>query len=197
MSSMLRFIKAIIKILVKSEFEDLNAHKSVVIPSNCVVKGNVDVEAYSTFGPGCFFRGDISIGRYCQFGASVSVHSRTHSMNSMTTYNNPILFDGELKKLSTSKKVSIGHDVWVGHGAIILSGVSIGNGVVIGAGSVVTKSVEDFSVVAGVPAKEIKKRFTKDTREAILELKWWEKTPEELKKIKDLFFKDLSKEELI
>ena len=59
-----------------------------------------------------------------------------------------------------SRPVTIGHDVWIGHGAIVLAGRNIGNGAVIGAGSVVTKDVQAYSIVAGVPAKSIRRRFS-------------------------------------
>jgi len=68
-----------------------------------------------------------------------------------------------------------------------LSGVKIGDGAIIDAGSVVTKDVEPFSIVAGVPAKHVKYRFPREVREKLLEFKWWEKRPHELVKIKELF----------
>lgn len=72
-------------------------------------------------------------------------------------------------------KTFIGHDVWVGSRAIILPGLRIGNGAVIGAGSVVTKNVDPYAVIGGVPARIIKHRFPKDIIEKLELLKWWEK----------------------
>ena len=68
----------------------------------------------------------------------------------------------------------VGNDVWIGHGATILSGVSIGNGAIIGAGSVVTSDVEEFSVVAGNPARFIKFRFDERVRAQISRVAWWD-----------------------
>ena len=70
--------------------------------------------------------------------------------------------------------VTVGNDVWIGHNAIILPGVTIGNGAVVGAGSVVTKDVEPYSVVVGVPAQKIKMRFSEDLIERIELSKWWD-----------------------
>ena len=70
--------------------------------------------------------------------------------------------------------VVIGHDVWVGRGASILSGVTIGDGAVVGAYAVVTKDVRPYAVVAGNPAREIRRRFDDDTIERLITLRWWD-----------------------
>ncbi|MBE5805957.1 MAG: acetyltransferase [Clostridiales bacterium] len=78
-------------------------------------------------------------------------------------------------------KVVIGNDVWIGHNAIIMPGVKIGNGAVVGSGAVVTHDVEPYTVVVGVPAKPIKKRFSDEIIEKIEKSEWWNWTHEELK----------------
>jgi len=70
--------------------------------------------------------------------------------------------------------VTIGNDVWIGHNASIMPGVTVGNGAVIGTGAVVTKDVEPYSVVVGVPAKKIKMRFPPDLAERIEKSAWWD-----------------------
>ncbi len=72
-----------------------------------------------------------------------------------------------------SKVTEIGHDTWIGHGAIIRPQLKIGTGAVVGAGSVVTKNVKPYTIVAGVPAKPIKKRFSENIIEKLLYLSWW------------------------
>lgn len=72
----------------------------------------------------------------------------------------------------------IGSDVWIGYEAVILAGVTIGDGAVIGARAVVTKDVPPYTIVGGVPAKSIRKRFSDDIITALLELRWWD-WPEE------------------
>jgi phosphonate metabolism protein (transferase hexapeptide repeat family) len=70
--------------------------------------------------------------------------------------------------------VTIGHDVWIGHGATILPGVTIGNGAVIGAGAVVSRDVAAYTIVGGVPAKLIRRRFSESVGERMDRLGWWD-----------------------
>ena len=86
-----------------------------------------------------------------------------------------------------SKTVEIGNDVWIGSGVYIKAGIKIGTGAIIGARSVVTHDIEPYSVVAGVPAKEIRKRFDEEAIRKLLELKWWDWPDEKLKKYGEYF----------
>ncbi len=82
----------------------------------------------------------------------------------------------------TKGNIIIGNDVWIGSNVIILSGVHIGDGAVICAGSVVTKDIEPYSIAGGVPAKQIRKRFTDEAVEKLLQIQWWNWEEEEIKK---------------
>jgi hypothetical protein len=70
--------------------------------------------------------------------------------------------------------VSVGHDVWIGHGATVLPGVTIGNGAVVAAGAVVTRDVEPYEIVGGVPAAPIDRRFDAETAARIEATEWWD-----------------------
>lgn len=83
---------------------------------------------------------------------SYNVHIRTDTHNYYNK-NIPMIYQGHFEK-----DIVIGDDVWIGFGAQILPGVKIGDGAIIGAGAVVTKDVEPYTIVGGVPAKIIKKR---------------------------------------
>lgn len=83
--------------------------------------------------------------------------------------------------------IKVGNDVWIGSHVNILAGVSIGDGAIIASGAVVTQDVKPYSIVGGVPAKEIRKRFSDEEIDALLKLKWWEKDFEWIKKNADSF----------
>lgn len=77
--------------------------------------------------------------------------------------------------------IIIGNDVWIGYEAVILSGVTIGDGAIIGTHTVVTKDVPPYTIVGGVPAKPIRKRFNPQIIDALLHIKWWEWPKERLR----------------
>ena len=162
------------------------------VPEGCSFSGEIFLGYRTTLGKNNLISGKVRIGKYCQLGMNVAIHGSNHPISYLSTYINTRLFDG-LSELKSEKQITIGNDVWVGHAVIILGGVAIGNGAIIAAGSVVTKDVEPYSIVAGNPAKIIRKRFSLNIIKEIEQLKWWDKNDEELKKIKPLFFKDFAK----
>ena len=166
-------------------FEGKNA-----VPDGCNFSGKIKLGYATTLGYNNFIHGDVAIGKYCQLGVDVAIHANNHPTAYMATYINYNLFNGELKQLRQENKIRIGHDVWIGHNVIIVGNVTIGNGAVLAAGAVVTKDVLPYTIVGGVPAKSIRKRFSDTVIKEIEELQWWNKTEEELEKIKPLFFKD-------
>jgi len=117
------------------------------------------------------------IGKFCSFGSGVMIISTNHDPSKVTTH--PFLFKSNFgivkEDFRKINNVIIGNDVWVGNNAIILPSVTtIGDGAVIGAGAVVTKDVPPYTIVGGVPAKSIKRRFDDTTIEKLLDIKWWD-----------------------
>jgi acetyltransferase-like isoleucine patch superfamily enzyme len=120
----------------------------------------------------------LKIGNYCSIADGVGILlDSAHRPDWITTYPFSYVFE-EFRNtfgVPISKgNVNIGNDVWIGKNALILSGVTIGDGAVIGAGSVVTKDVEPYAIVAGNPARLIRKRFDQETINELLKIKWWQ-----------------------
>lgn len=124
----------------------------------------------------------LLIGKFCSIacGAKFLFNSANHTMDSLSTYPFPLFFEEwELEKKGVAKSwdnkgdIIIGNDVWIGYEAVILAGVTIGNGAIIGARAVVTKDVPPYTIVGGVPAKPIKKRFDNKTISELLDIQWW------------------------
>lgn len=122
--------------------------------------------------------GTLKIGKYCSISSGVTIMlSGEHRPDWVTTYPFSAIFqnfrDYSEGVSATKGDVEIGNDVWIGMNVLILSGVKIGDGAVIGAGCVVAKDVEPYAIVAGNPARLIRKRFPQDVIDKLLELKWW------------------------
>ena len=169
------------------DFEGENA-----LADRCNFSGRIHIGFRTTLGYNNFFHGDISIGKYCQIGVDVAIHTTNHPISYMSTYINSRLFDGQLKSLKQYGRVEIGNDVWVGHNALIIGNVKIGNGAVIAAGAVVTKDVPAYSIVAGVPAKVLRMRFCDNIINELNDLGWWDMDDQQLEGVKPLFFKDFT-----
>ncbi len=73
-----------------------------------------------------------------------------------------------------STPVTMGHDVWIGHGAVVMPGVTVGTGAIVGSGAVVTRDVEPYTIVGGVPAKVIRRRVAPATEALLLAIAWWD-----------------------
>jgi acetyltransferase-like isoleucine patch superfamily enzyme len=127
----------------------------------------------------------LSIGRYCSFADGVRIFlGGNHRSDWVTTYpfsNLPSLWPEAPKTAGMSSSrgdVTIGSDVWIGSQATILSGVAIGHGAIIGANAVVTRDVAPYAIVAGNPAREIRKRFSDAVIARLLDTAWWERDRE-------------------
>ena len=129
----------------------------------------------------------LRIGKFCSIacGARFLFTSANHTLRSLSTYPFPLFFEqwgldrGDVAQAWDNRgDIVVGSDVWIGYEAVILSGVTIGDGAIIGARAVVTRDVPPYTIVGGVPAKPIRKRFSDAVIASLLALKWWD-WPEE------------------
>ena len=135
-------------------------------------------------------RDKLKIGKFCSIacGARFLFTSGNHSLKSLSTYTFPIFFEewgldrADITSAWDNKgDIIVGNDVWIGFEAVIMQGVKIGDGAIIGSRAVVTKDVEPYTIVDGVPAKPIRKRFGDETIKALLDLRWWDFPAEKIK----------------
>ena len=132
----------------------------------------------------------LVVGKFCSIacGAKFILTSANHTMRSLSTYPFPIFFEewglditNVTDAWDNKGDIIIGNDVWIGYDAVILSGVTIGDGAVVGTRAVVTKDVPPYTIVGGVPARQIRRRFDEETVTRLLEQKWWEWSDERIK----------------
>ena len=123
------------------------------------------------------------IGKFCSAASFARINTTNHptydriAQHHFTYRSKRFGFgedDDEFFARRKEKTVTVGNDVWIGHNAVIMPGVTIGNGAVIGAGAVVTKDVEPYAIVGGVPTKKIKMRFSDDLIAKIEKSSWWD-----------------------
>jgi len=135
----------------------------------------------------------VTVGRYCSIGPECKIGMGSHPTNLIST--SPVFFS-KSNKIGISlieeecyeefKPIEIGHDVWIGSRAMIMGGCHIGNGAIVAAGAVVIKDVKPYSIVGGIPAKEIKMRFDAELIELLERSKWWLLNHQKLKEIFNL-----------
>lgn len=127
---------------------------------------NVNIMDNIEFGSGS----NISIGNNSGIGARCSLNDSTRiSIGNNVLMGPEVIFYTTNHKIDRNKliinqgfefgDIKIEDDVWIGARAIILPGVTVGKGAVIGAGAVVTKNVDDYTIVGGIPAKKIGRRI--------------------------------------
>lgn len=157
---------------------------------------NVKLDDFSYTDRFCTLQ-NVEVGKFSNIAAEVRIGPTSHPMDRPTmhhfTYRRRkygfATTDDELFfQRRDEQKAYIGHDTWLGHGAVIMPGVKIGNGAVVGSGAVVTKDVEAYTIVVGVPAKPIKQRFSEEIIRKLEEIKWWDWSYETIKERLDDFY---------
>lgn len=181
--------------------------KQTVYLKNVVTNPNIEIGDYTMYNdfvqnPSDFEKNNVlyhypvnkdklKIGKFCSIacGAKFLFNSANHTMRSLSTYPFPIFFEEwelDAKNICNAwdnkGDIIIGNDVWIGYEAVILSGVTIGDGAIIGSRAVVTKDVAPYTIVGGVPAKPIRKRFDDETIQKLENISWWDWDEKKIRK---------------
>ena len=129
------------------------------------------------------------IGKFCSIAANTRLNALEHPIERITQhklsyrpneYFRYLGVDEDFRKRRQGRQVTVGHDVWIGHGAVVMPGVSLGNGAVVGANTVVTKNIGPYEIVAGNPARLLRRRFAEPIAARIEALAWWDWSVERL-----------------
>ena len=136
---------------------------------------------------------DAKIGSFCSIGAGCQIGGGVHPTSMVST--SPVFLKGKSAvgynfgslEYEPSITVIIENDVWIGSGVFIKAGVTIGTGAIVGAHAVVTHDVEPYTIVAGVPAGVVRKRFDDDIIQKLEDIKWWDWSDEKIKKYSEYF----------
>ena len=127
-----------------------------------------------------FINDKLIIGKFCMIASDVKfiMNGANHLTDAISSYPFAVFGNGwehamNGKTYPNKGNITIGNDVWIGYNATIMAGVTIGDGAIIATNATVTKNVEPYTIVGGNPAKEIRKRFSKEIITKLLELQWW------------------------
>jgi acetyltransferase-like isoleucine patch superfamily enzyme len=136
-----------------------HVHATVRFGGYSDISRDFRAEAYVYVGPGCLIGPGVEVGCYSMLGPDVKIVGNDHVFDRPGV---PITFSGR----PAFRRTTIGRDVWIGGGAIILRGTTIGDGAIVAAGAVVTRDVAPMTIVGGIPARVIRRRFEDAVEEA-------------------------------
>lgn len=174
-----------------SRLSDCRLREGAMLQRNAMAYG-MELGRHSYTGRG-FTAWHCRIGAFCSISWNVSIGGANHDYTRTTTH--AFLYAPEFGFLDGrepgydrfTEPCVVGNDVWIAADVCICRGVTVGDGAVIGAGSVVTEDVPSYTVVAGAPARPIRKRFPDDVAELLLESRWWELPDAVIREHFDLF----------
>lgn len=198
------YIKGYLKYFFKKQVSNLSlisndsfVSSKAVVSRGCKVYRSF-IDDYSYCAPNTELV-HCHIGKYCSIGKFVAIGLANHTLNYLST--SPVFTETHNRlNVSFAKEniisspfceVIIGNDVWIGDRVIIKGGIEIGNGSVIGAGAVVTKNVQPYSIIGGVPGKLIRKRFSDEIISCIEHLEWWDWDEKKIKEYLYVFQREL------
>jgi acetyltransferase-like isoleucine patch superfamily enzyme len=135
----------------------------------------------------------VTIGKYCSIAADVEFIFGDHALTRVSTFplRHLLLHTPTNADAVYRGPIVVGNDVWIGRRSLILANVRIGDGAVVAAGSVVTRDVEPYTVVGGVPAQMIKRRFSDSQIDELLRIRWWDWPEERIINKIELFYNDV------
>lgn len=192
-------VRSIYNALLKRKY-DVKFGKKAGADLKTIFEGKNYINDYSRIsrsyvGLGTYIAGHtslsrIKIGKFCSIGQRIKTNLGVHPTHLISTH--PSFYSDKKQAGFTFVKnspfaehtytdenekhlVEIGNDVWIGNDVTIMDGVKIGDGAIIGTQSLVTKDVEPYSIIGGIPAKIIRKRFSEEEIDLLLEFKWWNK----------------------
>jgi hypothetical protein len=160
---------------------------TVIGPQSRLLEVEFGDWSYTVQGADLF---NATVGKFCNIAAGVRLNPTNHptdraSQHHFTYRSRSHLLaeanDAAIFAWRRAHRVTVGHDVWIGHNAIVLPGRSIGTGAAIGAGAVVTKDVPDYTIVAGNPARILRRRVDEATEILLKEIAWWDWSPAQLR----------------
>ena len=177
-----KYLSKHLRIGIYSSIKDSSIGNFVFINDNVSVKNsNIGDHTYINSYSSVYC---VDIGKFCSIASNVTIGISTHPCSLVSThpafYSNSKLFKTFSDKvyINESGNVKIGNDVWIGEGVLIMGGIKIGDGAILAAKSVVTRNVEPFEIVGGVPAKTIRFRFEPEVILKILKSEWWNNSEE-------------------
>ena len=188
---MLSLSKKYFKGMVRYFYFKIN---NIFIAKGSFVGNNVKIGRYTRINNPSYID-NCEIGAFCAIAGRLVIRSSNHSVcyPNMQDWTQRNLIRSNIPVAGFTKgPLKIGNSAWIGDSVIILSGVVIGNGAVIGAGSVVTKSIPDYAIAVGNPAKVIKYRFSKNIIDLLCQVDWWYWPLDKIRKNKFFFETDFS-----